>query len=91
MFEQIPANAHPLNDMFVDRDTGFIIVKRSEIFDGPNWLLLDPEGNRLGVFDLSESLEVFDFRNGKIVGALMSEDPDVLPTVRVVSLPGEVF
>lgn len=90
MFEQIPTSAHPLSNMFVDRDTGFIIVKRSEIYNGPNWLLLDPEGNRLGVFDLPESMEVFDFRNGKIVGALMSKETDALPTIRVLSIPQEL-
>ena len=91
MFEQVPSKTHPLNDMFVDRDTGFIIVKRSEIYDDPNWLLLNPDGKRLGVFNLSESLEVFDFRKGKIVGAFMSDDPEILPTVRVLSFPKDIF
>lgn len=86
MFEEISFSVYPLNNMFVDRDSGNIIVKRSEMFEGPNWLLLNSEGKRLGKFSLSETLKVFDFRNGKIIGALMTEEDDLLPTIRVVSL-----
>jgi len=86
MVEQMPDSLHPLNDMHVDRDTGHIIVRRSELFEGPNWLLLDSLGNRLGTFSLNKAYEVFDFRDGKIIGALIRNDDAALPTIRIVSL-----
>lgn len=89
VYEEIPDRAPLLSAMHVDRDTGHIIVGKSDFYQGPNWLLLDPDGNRIGVFNLDPSMKVTDFRNGKIVGALMDEDTP--PTIRVVSLPKSAF
>lgn len=84
LFDQIPTTAPSLKDMHVDRDTGHIIVRRHLPGDDPNWMLLDKEGKRVGVFSLEENLEVFDFRHSRILGALDREVE--LPTVRVVSI-----
>lgn len=89
MYEDLPDFVSPLENMLVDRDSGHIIVKRSEKYDGPSWLLLDPSGSRSGVFDLDDAFDVFDFRNGKIIGAIRGDGDDDLPSVRVVSLQME--
>jgi len=91
MFEMMPAILNPVEGIFVDRDTGHIIVKRSGKYGGPNWLLLNPEGSRAGIFSLDETLEVFDFRKGKIIGALMNKGEEAFPAIRVVSLPEAVL
>lgn len=89
ILEEIPETAPALRDFHVDRDTGNVIVRRYIFEDQPNWMLLDKEGTRIGVLSLDENLEVFDFRNGKIIGALNNED--ALPTVRVIALPQSVL
>ncbi len=89
MFEETPTEAPALRDFHIDRDNGYIIVRRYIFKDQPNWMLLDNKGNRVGVFTLDENLTVFDFRNGKIIGALNNENE--LPTVRIVTLPQSVL
>lgn len=84
-FDDTPQNAPELRDFHVDRDTGHIIVRRYIFEDQGNWMLLDDEGNRVGVFTLDENLTVFDFRNGTIIGSLNIDDE--LPTVRIHTLP----
>lgn len=89
LFEDTPSVAPALRDFHIDSDNGNKIVRRHIFKDQPNWMLLDHEGNRIGVFTLDENLTVFDFRNGKIIGALNIEDS--LPTVRVLTLPKSVL
>ncbi|MCC5940763.1 MAG: 6-bladed beta-propeller [Balneolaceae bacterium] len=89
MFDETPETAPALRDIHVDRDKENIIVRRYIFEDQANWMLLDYEGNRVGVFTLDENLNVFGFRNGKIIGALNKKDE--LPTVRIVTLPQSVL
>ena len=85
LYDEIPHTAPALRDFHVDRDTGYMLVRRYIFEEQPNWMLLDKDGNRIGVFSLDDNLNVFDFRNGKIIGAFIHEEG--LPTVRIYSLP----
>lgn len=84
LFDEIPTTAPALSDMHVDRDSGNIIVRRFTFGDEPNWMLLSKSGDRIGVFRLDENLEVFDFRNGKIIGAIKANNG--FPAVRLIEL-----
>lgn len=84
MTEATPEMTPSIKDFHVDRDTGAMIVRRHTFEDEPNWLKLNSEGERVGVFKLSENLDVDTFRNGRVYGTL--HDEDKLPTVRIVEL-----
>lgn len=84
LFDEIPITAPALTDMHVDRNSGDIIVQRYTFEGEPNWLLLDKSGNRIGVFHLDEELQVFDFRNRKIIGSINTNDS--FPAVRMIEL-----
>lgn len=89
MLDEIPQSAPALKDFHVDRDTGFIIVRRFIFEEQSNWMLIDNEGSRVGAFHLDENLNVYDFRNGVILGSLNEDDS--LPTIRVVKLPDSIL
>lgn len=87
VFEELPLTAPPLKAMHVDRDTGHIIVRRDSVYTGPNWLLMDRDGKRLGVLSTDPDMHVYDFRAGTIIGSVIEEEG--LPTVRIVKLAVE--
>lgn len=84
LFDEIPTTAPALSDMHVDRDSGNIIVRRFTFGDEPNWMLLNKSGDRVGVFRLDEKMEVFDFRNRKIIGTIKANNG--FPAVRLIEL-----